>query len=1673
MDFSQTSSIRHEEFPMQIRPIGCAAGVLLLSSITACRSSHDGRPAVSHVAQQRSAVAADDSDARAGVGESFKDPAAYPLEAMEFYLRQRVPRGDNKIPFDRFASALEETQRREREVASGAIASVGGTATWESVGPSNIGGRTRALVIDPTSPQTMYAAGVAGGVFKTLDGGASWTPLDDFLPNLAISALAMDPANSQALYAGTGEGYFNSSAVRGNGIYKTTDGGASWTLLSATVTNPFPEAFHYVNDIAVSPNDSDRAYACTRVGIYRTLDGGASWQVVLRNAAYFVGPPLTNGSFVGCTDIELRQDSNPDVIFAAFGSFIPDGLFRSQDGGDTWAQVGTGTDVAQPGQGRMSIAVAPSNNDTIYVSMASNGLPPPTGTSLGVFRSLDGGSTWSERTDAGYFTTPLLLSNLFLGGGCAGTNNRAQGWYDNIIAVDPVDPARVWVGGVDLFRSDDGGQTFDIAGYSWFDILDPNFIHPDHHIIRFHPDYDGVTNQTMFVGNDGGVYVTENAAAATSTEECPPGDPLPAITWEPRNDGYAVTQFYHGDVSSIDGRVAAGAQDWGTNLRPAGGTNADWGLILGGDGGYFAFDPVEPDVMYATTQRFPSIYKSIDGAASFDEAVTGITDSDGLFISPFALDPNDPSNLWTGGSRIWRSQDGAANWEMVTPDFPNVLTASAFDVADGNSDLVYVGWSNGFVTKIENATAPAPEWITFSIGNGLTLSAFISSVKIDPTNHRVVYVTYSTYGVPHVLRSTDSGETWTAIDGEPGTGIPDIPVHWLEVRPCAPKHLYVGTEVGVYRSIDDGETWQPYNAGLANTRVESLKFDGPSDLYAFTHGRGVFRELFGVCDCNGNFIDDALDLGGGAEDCNLNAIPDECERFLDCNENGTLDECDILSGGSLDDDDSGIPDECEVPTTLFVDEATCVAPGSGTSSDPFCFLDDAVAASRPGGTILVRPGTYTGIGNRLVTIEEDAVSIRCTDPLACVIDMQDIEGPAFGIFGTFTDPVLLEGFTIRRGLGVNGGGLYVGASGPVTVRNIVIEDCHATNRGGGMYLGAQGDGVLIENVTVRNNEAPAGGGISADATQAYMQNCQIIGNRATEGTFGGGGIWLARSNSAAPPHLRIAYTEIRDNEAIDGGGLYFSGGANARFHGCFVSGNTASREGGGAFMFGNARPYFNACEFSRNTAIGDGGALFVTDCSPIIFNGTIVENQGARGGGIFAIDGSSALIRNGIVWGNTADSGGPQGAVSGDGGVSSLAFFNTNLQGGEPDVLVLPGGEVLLREIILDADPLFVDAPGGNFRIDGNSPCADAGANGDVMPDLFDLDGDGDELERTPRDGDGGPRYGAAPAPDTGDGSAPYVDMGAYEWSDCNGNSIDDGSEVFAGSEEDCDLDGLLDSCALGSGAADDCDSNGRIDSCELSEGTVFDCDANGISDVCDVVDGRGLDCNRNGQLDSCDITVDATLDENADGLIDACEALSRYLLFEPREMVAASPVPHALRVEVRELDGYPELSGLVRWLQAPEEFDDVNPGGDTFLASQLGCEPVFLDWSTIDRVYAYGTEVLPESGYELSAVASGCLDLADPLCRVANQTRDTSVWGDTVWPYAGGALPQPDIGDILSLIDKLLGRAFPEKPRSQMIGAIVDPTRRVDILDVLACVDSFLGRSFPDANPTGCTGDS
>ncbi|HKC66277.1 MAG TPA: Calx-beta domain-containing protein, partial [Pyrinomonadaceae bacterium] len=428
-----------------------------------------------------------------------------------------------------------------------------------------------------------------------------------------------------------------------------------------------------------------------------------------------------------------------------------------------------------------------------------------------VYRSSDGGQTY----------TLVNTGKNYL---------NMQGWYDNTIWVDPTNSNTIIVGGIDLWRGtyDSASGSVTLTKISQWQSA-PASAHADNHMIVESSQFNGSTNKTVYFGNDGGIYAT--------TDVYNVGSPSLTSGWNSLNNGLGITQFYGGAGNPTSGRIVGGTQDNGT-LRYTGSTSP-WNTPFGGDGGFCAADPSDPNYFYGE-YVYLQIHRSTNGGLSSNYIYNGITDwgggSGANFIAPFILDPNNPNTMLAGGAHLWRS----TNVKAATPTWASIKDTvgsniSAIAVASGNSDIVWVGHNNGDVYYTTNASSDAPTWTRADNGTTALPNRFCERIVIDPTNSKVVYVTFGGFSSSNVWRTTDGGATWTDITGN----LPQAPVYAFAVWQQNPKFLYAGTEVGIFASADGGQTWSTSNDGPTNCSVDDL-FWMNNTLVAVTHGRGMF-----------------------------------------------------------------------------------------------------------------------------------------------------------------------------------------------------------------------------------------------------------------------------------------------------------------------------------------------------------------------------------------------------------------------------------------------------------------------------------------------------------------------------------------------------------------------------------------------------------------------------------------------------------------------------------------------------------------------------------------------------------------------------------------------------------------------------------------------------------------
>lgn len=708
---------------------------------------------------------------------------------------------------------------------------------WQYFGPYDVGGRTRAIVIDPNDPESMWVGSVAGGVWHKSSGSDDFSPVNDLMANLVISTIAIDPTNSRILYAGTGEGFFNLDSLRGAGIFRTTDG-VTWSQIGSTIPASDDGPFKFVNRLAISP-DGRVLLAATWKGIYRSDDvAHQTWTLQLPgNMADVVFHPT-------------------DPMKAIAGGLNTGDAYYSIDGGITWkaaAHQGPWEHVwsdrsRTPSRVEVTFAAADrdSKHHIVYASVDNN--------SGEIWRSTDDGQSYTRQ---GSMTVSGELA-YYLGD---------QGWYDNAIwAGDPSAPDFIVVGGVNVWKSENGGTVLtEISDWE-----NEASIHPDQHTIVSSPNYDGGSNKTVFFGNDGGIYRADDIKSAGT-------DPKKISGWTKINHNYGVTQFYGVTWNKEANSLLGGAQDNGTlhlQLTPDG-LPGNWNEEFGGDGGFCSSDPGDRKFLYGE-YIFLSLHRSSDMGRTAEfingeyvdsndhlqwkqDARLRVGDSyDGTanFIAPFALDPRDGNGatILAGGASLWRTQDAkqpnsptsGPHWSRIKDpvpgwndgtDVPNYI--SAIGISTRPPVSVWVGYNRGDLYVTHDPDAAAPHWEKVDVIGARMPRRLVTRILPDAVNGGTVYVTYGGYSdaLAHdnVWKTTNGGSSWRNIS----VGLPSAPVFAITMHPQKQNYIYVGTEIGIFASEDGGAHWSLSNEGPVNTAVHDFTWMR-SKLVAATHGRGIW-----------------------------------------------------------------------------------------------------------------------------------------------------------------------------------------------------------------------------------------------------------------------------------------------------------------------------------------------------------------------------------------------------------------------------------------------------------------------------------------------------------------------------------------------------------------------------------------------------------------------------------------------------------------------------------------------------------------------------------------------------------------------------------------------------------------------------------------------------------------
>jgi len=702
--------------------------------------------------------------------------------------------------------------------AAGVDTSLYNALEWRSIGPFR-GGRSTAVAGHADQPSTFYFGATGGGVWKTTDGGLTWQPTSDKdFRTGSIGAIDVAPSDPNVVYVGTGESPIRGNVSPGDGMYRSTDAGKTWTASGLRDAGQ-------IGAIRVHPANADLVYVAVlghafgpnaERGVYRSKDGGRSWDKI-----------LFRSDSAGAIDLAM-DPVNPRILYAAFwqarrgpwymSSGGPgSGLFKSADGGDTWKEITRNDGLPKGVVGKIGVTVSGANHERVWAIVeAEDG---------GVFRSDDGGATWRRLNED--------------------RNLRQRAWYYSHIHADPKDPETVYVLNTGFYRSVDGGRTFTA-------IRTP---HGDNHALWIDPD----DPLRMINGNDGGANVSYNGG----------------VSWTGQ-DNQPTAQFYHVTTTTHFPYRVCGSQQDNSSVciaaRTDGGgggiTERDWYEVGGGESGWIVARQDNPDIVYAGSYSYLSRLDRRTGqerdVTPWPENPMGWGAADLKYrlqwTFPIALSPFNPRVLYAGAQVVFRSTNEGQSWDVISPDltrndkskqgpsggpitkdntsveYYNTVFIIAPSARDSN--LLWVGTDDGQVQITRdggktwsNVTPPArdlPEW------------SLISSVEPSPHDAGTAYVAATRYKLddfrPYVFKTSDYGRTWRKV----AAGIPDN--HFIRVvreDPVRRGLLYAGGEFGVYVSFDDGAGWQSLQRNLPIVPIHDLVVKN-NDLVAATHGRSFW-----------------------------------------------------------------------------------------------------------------------------------------------------------------------------------------------------------------------------------------------------------------------------------------------------------------------------------------------------------------------------------------------------------------------------------------------------------------------------------------------------------------------------------------------------------------------------------------------------------------------------------------------------------------------------------------------------------------------------------------------------------------------------------------------------------------------------------------------------------------
>lgn len=666
-------------------------------------------------------------------------------------------------------------------------------ADWQSVGPTGMeeqGGRMISHAFDPFDSQVIWAGSASGGLWLTEDSGENWQPMTDQIPSTGVGAIAVNPQNSQSVLIGTGEGYNlgSLSILPGLGVFKSNDRGMTW----------LPTQFNFQQSAGVSGFKLVWSYADTNVvwlaatnGLWKSIDAGQTW--VLKKG------DGTNQQTAICTDL-LQHPTDPDLLYSAFEA---NGIWKSADGGENWVKLAGGLPTSNINL--INIDLCRSQPEVLYASISSG--QASNFNLKGLYRSNNAGATWTK--------IPMAPEAF-----CPPGFTACQGWYDNVVAVSPADPEMVWFGGVTLWRSTNGGINWTQHDrYTCQGCAEPPLCrtYVDQHDFAFDPQ----NPEIVYAFNDGGIFRSINGG------DC----------WEPRNQGLVTAQFYAiASGRSDPGTIVGGMQDHGLQgIKLSENTGLAWDRWGFFDGSDVEVHGANANILYGGW--VDGTYRRTNGGVHTlaTQITNGInlTENNGFFLALLRQHPNNHLTLLGETSqRLYKTINGGGLWTPVA----SISGTKVFEFDQNDPNFAYAAaWSNTGAFSFWRSQDGGDSWAPTPANPGWR----VTDIKSSPLQAGLIYASRNSINanIPHVYKSADFGDHWTAIQGD----LPDLPVNAIAVHPFVPGVVFAATDLGVFITIDDGATWTEYNDNLPVNYTSDIEFN-PADttLRIGTLGRGAW-----------------------------------------------------------------------------------------------------------------------------------------------------------------------------------------------------------------------------------------------------------------------------------------------------------------------------------------------------------------------------------------------------------------------------------------------------------------------------------------------------------------------------------------------------------------------------------------------------------------------------------------------------------------------------------------------------------------------------------------------------------------------------------------------------------------------------------------------------------------